>query len=52
VVAHRLVEGRPITVSDPDNPHARVFRNMAARIWEKITGETAQQRPPPRIVIE
>ena len=45
-------DGRPITVSDPDNPHALVFRQMAARIWEKVAGEAAQRRPPPRIVIE
>src|SRR5437660_4601784 len=44
--------GTPITVADPDNPHALVFRQMAARIWEKVAGETADRRPPPRIVIE
>ena len=44
--------GRPITVSDPENPHAVVFRQMAARIWEKVAGEGAERRPPPRIVIE
>jgi len=30
--------GAPITVSEPDNPHALVFRQMAARIWEKVAG--------------
>ncbi|HTV43910.1 MAG TPA: iron-sulfur cluster carrier protein ApbC [Stellaceae bacterium] len=45
-------EGRPITVSDPDNPNALVFRAIAARIWEKISGAAAVGRPPPRIVIE
>src|SRR5271170_651548 len=44
--------GTPITVAEPDNPHALVFRRMAARIWDKITGESAERRPPPRIVIE
>jgi ATP-binding protein involved in chromosome partitioning len=44
--------GTPITVSEPDNPHALVFRAMAARIWEKVAGESAERRPPPRIVIE
>ena len=43
--------GRPITISDPDNPYAAVFRQIAARIWEKVSGESAL-RPPPRIVIE
>jgi ATP-binding protein involved in chromosome partitioning len=45
-------DGRPITVSDPDNPHAVVFRQMAARIWEKVAGEGAERRAPPRIIIE
>jgi len=44
--------GTPITVSEPDNPHALVFRQMAARIWDKVAGESAARRPPPRIVIE
>jgi ATP-binding protein involved in chromosome partitioning len=44
--------GAPITVADPDNPHAQVFRAMAARIWEKVAGEGAARRPPPRIIIE
>jgi len=44
--------GRPITVSDPENPHAVVFRQMAARVWEKVVGEGAERRPPPRIVID
>ncbi len=43
--------GHPITISDPDNPHARVFRQIAARVWEKVSGEGAMP-PPPRIVIE
>ena len=44
--------GTPITVSQPDHPHALVFRGMAARIWEKVTGADAPRRPAPRIVIE
>jgi ATP-binding protein involved in chromosome partitioning len=44
--------GRPITVSDPDNPHSRVFRAIARRIWEKVSGADAVGRAPPRIVVE
>ena len=43
--------GTPITVAEPDNPHALVFRHIAARIWEKVGADT-QRRPPPRIIIE
>ncbi|MGH7061524.1 MAG: P-loop NTPase, partial [Stellaceae bacterium] len=44
--------GRPITVSDPDNPYSLVFRRIAARVWEKVAGAEAVVRAPPRIVIE
>jgi ATP-binding protein involved in chromosome partitioning len=45
-------EGRPITVSQPDSPYAQTFRAIAARVWEKVSGESAARRPPPRIVVE
>jgi ATP-binding protein involved in chromosome partitioning len=45
-------EGRPITVSQPDSPYARTFRDIAARVWEKVSGESAARRAPPRIVVE
>ncbi len=44
--------GRPIVVSAPDSPHAQVFRHMAARVWQKVSGADAERRPPPKIVIE
>ena len=44
--------GHPITVADPQNPHAEVFRRIAARIWQKVSGAEAMGRAPPRIVIE
>ena len=44
--------GTPITVAEPDNPHALVFRHIAARIWEKVAGADARRRAPPRIIIE
>jgi ATP-binding protein involved in chromosome partitioning len=45
--------GRPIVVSQPENPHAQVYRAIAARVWEKVSaalGDTKRQ--PPRIVIQ
>ena len=38
-------DGRPITVSQPDSPYAQTFRAIAARVWEKVSGET-RARPP------
>jgi ATP-binding protein involved in chromosome partitioning len=45
-------EGRPITVSTPDSPYAQTFRDIAARVWEKVAGEAPARRAPPRIVVE
>jgi len=44
--------GRPIVVSAPDSPHAAVYREIAARIWDKLTGQSAAPaRQAPKIVI-
>src|SRR6266581_174109 len=45
-------EGRPIVVSDPDSPYAQTFRDIAAKVWEKVSGESTARRAPPRIVVE
>jgi len=45
-------EGRPITMSQPDSPYARTFRDIAANVWEKVSGEAQARRTPPRIVVE
>jgi ATP-binding protein involved in chromosome partitioning len=44
-------DGNPITVSDPGSPHAQLFRDIAAKVWAKVSGEGAR-RVPPRIVVE
>ena len=43
--------GRPIVVSIADGEHARIYRRIAARVWEKLSG-TAASRAAPRIVME
>jgi ATP-binding protein involved in chromosome partitioning len=43
-------EGRPVVVSHAEGEHARIYRAMAARIWEKLGG--APQRAAPRILIQ
>ena len=45
-------EGRPITASEPDSAYARTFRAIAARVWEKVSGEAPARRAAPRIVVE
>ena len=44
-------EGRPVTVSDPGSAHALLFREIAAKVWTKVSGE-GMRRAPPRIVVE
>ena len=42
----------PITVSDPGSPHAQLFREIAAKVWSKVSGVDSVRRAPPRIVVE
>src|SRR5205085_5918512 len=41
--------GRPVVATDPDGPHARAYREIAARVRE---GLRTAGRPPPKIVVE
>ncbi len=43
--------GRPVVAVDPDGPHARVYRDIAAKLWANLNGVSAP-RAAPRIVIE
>jgi len=45
-------DGHPITASAPDSPYAQTFREIAARVWDKVSGETPARRAGPRIMIE
>ena len=42
--------GRPITATQPDSKHAEAFREIARKVWAKVSGEAA--RKPPRIVVQ
>ena len=45
--------GTPIVIADPEGPHARIYRDIAARVWDGVQHERAEGgRPAPRIVIE
>ena len=45
--------GTPIVVASPDGPHAKVYREIAARAWEGVRRERAEGgRTPPKIVVE
>jgi ATP-binding protein involved in chromosome partitioning len=51
VIRETSDSGRPIVVSAPQSPHAKVYRETAAAVWAGI-GDDAQQRAAPRIVME
>jgi ATP-binding protein involved in chromosome partitioning len=44
-------EGRPIVASSPDSPHARIYRDIAARAWDQLQGSPAAGLEPPRLEI-
>jgi ATP-binding protein involved in chromosome partitioning len=47
----RSDEGRPIVATDPDSPHARIFRDIAARTWAALTGQAGVRMAPPDLAI-
>ena len=44
--------GTPIVVSSPNGPHAKVYREIAARAWEGVKAARAGARQAPKIVVE
>jgi ATP-binding protein involved in chromosome partitioning len=47
----RSDEGRPIAATDPDGPHARVFRDIAANVWSALQGEAGARVAPPELEV-
>jgi ATP-binding protein involved in chromosome partitioning len=44
--------GTPIVVEQPDSPQAQAFKQIAARVWDKLnTGDTGAKKAP-RIVVQ
>jgi ATP-binding protein involved in chromosome partitioning len=43
--------GRPVVATDPDGPHAKIYREIAARVRDQL-GAKAAGRAAPKIVIE
>lgn len=44
-------EGTPVTVVEPDSIHAKIYRDIAAKVWENMKGAGAS-KPAPAIVFE
>ena len=49
VIRETSDSGRPIVMSAPDSPHAKVYKQIAARVWDKLSGA---ERRAPRIVVQ
>jgi ATP-binding protein involved in chromosome partitioning len=46
-------DGQPIVMSQPDGPHAQVYRRIAARVWEKVSGDQGgPKHGMPKFVVE
>jgi ATP-binding protein involved in chromosome partitioning len=43
--------GRPVVATEPDGPHARIYREIAARVRDAL-GAGTSGRAAPKIVIE
>jgi ATP-binding protein involved in chromosome partitioning len=44
--------GTPVTVSAPDGPHARIYRDIAEKVWQQLSGAAVAGRAAPAIVFE
>ncbi len=42
-------EGRPVVATDPDSHHAKIYKDIAAKVWASLDKAA---KPAPRIVIE
>ncbi|MBN9078146.1 MAG: sodium:proton antiporter [Rhizobiales bacterium 65-79] len=46
-------EGTPVVASEPDGPHARIYRDIAAKVWERLREENeGAGNAAPSIVFE
>ncbi len=44
--------GLPVVATEPDGPLAKVYRDIAAKVWDQIKPGAASARTAPKIVIE
>jgi ATP-binding protein involved in chromosome partitioning len=44
--------GLPVVATEPDGPLAKVYRDIAAKVWEQIKPGAGGARVAPKIVIE
>jgi ATP-binding protein involved in chromosome partitioning len=50
-IRERADSGLPVLVVDPDGVHSRLYRDIAAKVWQQLASGSVA-KPPPRIVFE
>ncbi|ODT23745.1 MAG: ATPase [Hyphomicrobium sp. SCN 65-11] len=48
----RSDEGRPIVAAEPESQHAQIFRDLAAKAWDELSGAAGQRVPPPSLKVK
>jgi ATP-binding protein involved in chromosome partitioning len=43
--------GQPIVATNPDSPHAQIYRDIAARAWQQLEESVEQRLEPPKLAI-
>lgn len=52
-IRERSDAGQPVVASDPDSEHAKIYRDIADRVWNEIQNNSQGAKPgAPKIVIE
>ncbi|MBK9079024.1 MAG: P-loop NTPase [Hyphomicrobium sp.] len=44
--------GKPLTVTEPDSPHAKIFRELATKVWAEVERAQGTLTPPPKLDID
>jgi ATP-binding protein involved in chromosome partitioning len=44
--------GTPLTATEPDGPHAKIYRGIAEKVWAQVAAEKAGGHDAPAIVFE
>jgi len=50
-IRSRSDSGQPITATEPDSPHAKTFREVAARTWAELQGAQEIAAKPPQLAL-
>ena len=48
-IRERSDSGQPIVATNPDSPHAQIYREIAARTWAEIEAQEGRRVEPPQL---